>query len=176
MQHRTGRTFLGAAGLIVLLAACSSSRDASDPFAASGLAAKSPAQRLTPSAIPKRTPVDPKVAAQRASGLSPAQYAQLGDRVSGLDIHVPSAQYDQELAAIANTVGPDVVIAYGNQISCAGDSSGKKYWEIAGELSSGHTCGEESWEQSEAAAIAKVREKVTGDINYEHKRIVVIVQ
>ncbi|GAA4153824.1 hypothetical protein GCM10022286_00690 [Gryllotalpicola daejeonensis] len=142
-------------------------------------------QVATPAAAPAKTqapkpvatpakPIDPKQLALTASGMSAAKYAQVTAQVAALP-RMEETAYDAKLATIAQGIGPNVVLAYVTQMSCPGDTSGKKYWEVAGPLSTHHICGDEDWEQSEVAAIAHTQEKTVGDINYEGKKVVFLI-
>jgi len=174
MQHRGTHALLVAAALAALLTGCAANPGGAAADTSTAATARSASAKA---ATPTPKPVDPKVAAQQAAGLTLASYDQLSIKTAAA-VHQALATNESmdDFRAVVKQLGAEagkpVVIV--DKYTCNG--TGLTASGITGALAEHPvTCGSE-WSASESAAVARVTEIAKSDIAVEDGYVLVIVQ
>jgi hypothetical protein len=149
-----------AAALAFSLTGCSQGMILSDSVTPTPAAQDSSGSAITtPPPLPTPTVVDPVVAAQIASGLTPEQYQDVTSQVAALDATgTEMLAYAAELASIGDQFGKPLVEVDHFICPPTSDSPGTVAWGIAGALTGGAPpgCGT-GYAASRDLTVAKVR-------------------
>ncbi len=119
----------------------------------------------TATPMPSPTPtvaVDPVVAAQVASGLTPEAYAAAAAAAELLDPTAPAADFNAQIAAISAANGGKPVVIIGHCMCPAGGTSaGLEAWGIGGALTAPQNACGYGWQVSREGAVGEVDDRAT---------------